>query len=345
MSTPSSAHGPNPGIIFETMNAYQRSAALKAAIELGVFTEIGKGHHTANEIATATGSSLLYNARGVRILCDFLTVMGLLTKEGENYSLGIDAATFLDRNSPAYFGDAARFILDPQLMAPYGNLAEIVRTGRTTMADEGTVSYDNPIWVEFAEAMAPMQFPAAHEIAAILSGDGAMNILDIAAGHGLFGIAIAQRSPGARITALDWANVLAVAEQNAKKMGVADRLTLLPGDAFAVDFGGPYDVVLVTNFFHHFDVPKCEGLMEKVFAALKPGGRCATLDFVPNDDRVSPPAAASFAMMMLGSTATGDAYTFAEYTKMFAKAGFASSEAHALQKSPGTLIVSRKNTD
>jgi 2-polyprenyl-3-methyl-5-hydroxy-6-metoxy-1,4-benzoquinol methylase len=342
MSIPGSAHGPNPGIIFETMNAYQRTAALKAAIELGVFTEIAKGNNTASAIATATGSSLLYNARGMRILCDFLTLMGLLSKEGDRYSLGIDAAFFLDRNSRAYFGGAARFILDPQMMAPFANLAEIVKTGRTTMAGEGTVSYDNPVWVEFAEAMAPMQFPASMELAAKLSGEGAIDVLDIAAGHGLFGIAIAQRNPAAQVTALDWGNVLAVATQNAKKMGVADRHKELVGDAFAVDFGGPYDLILVTNFFHHFDAPTCEGLIRKIFAALKPGGRCATLDFVPNEDRVSPPAAASFAMMMLGSTATGDAYTMAEYTRMFAGAGFASSEAHTLEKSPGTLIVSTK---
>src|SRR5580700_5752435 len=268
MSTPGSAHGPNPGIIFETFNAYQRSAAIKAAIELDLFTEIGKGNRTAAALANALPAS----ARGVRILCDFLTIMGFLSKEGEEYSVGIDAALFLDRNSRAYFGGAARFLLDPKLIAPYLNLAEIVRTGRTTLPDEGTVSYDNPIWVEFAEAMAPMQFMAAQEIAGVLGTEGEVHVLDIAAGHGLFGIAMAQKNPQARVTALDWAHVLEVATANAKKMGVAERHTALPGDAFAVEFGGPYDVVLVTNFFHHFDVPTCDRLIRKIFTAVKPGG-------------------------------------------------------------------------
>jgi 2-polyprenyl-3-methyl-5-hydroxy-6-metoxy-1,4-benzoquinol methylase len=342
MSTPGSTHGPNPGIIFETFNMYQRSAALKAAIELDLFTEIAKGNHSVGTIATAIGASSANNGRAVRILCDFLTIMGLLSKEGENYSLSVEARLFLDKNSPAYFGGAARFIMDPAMTSPFMNLAQIVRAGRTTMPDEGTVSHDNPIWVEFAEAMAPMQFMPANEIAAMVAGVGEKNVLDIAAGHGLFGIMIAQQNPKARVTALDWANVLAVAAGNAAKLGVADRLTLLPGDAFELDFGGPYDMVLVTNFFHHFDVPTCQGLIKKISKALKPGGQCLTLDFVPNDDRVSPPAAASFAMMMLGSTASGDAYTFAEYDKMFANAGFASSAAHKLEKSPGTLIVSTK---
>jgi hypothetical protein len=83
-------------------------------------------------------------------------------------------------------------------------------------------------------------------------------------------------------------------------------------------------------------------LSRKIFAALSAGGRCVTLDFVPNEDRISPPTAAAFAMTMLGSTESGDAHTFAEYDKMFAGAGFASSKAHAMHKSPGTLIVSTK---
>jgi 2-polyprenyl-3-methyl-5-hydroxy-6-metoxy-1,4-benzoquinol methylase len=343
MSTPTIGHAPNPGLIFETFSMYQRTAALKAAIELDVFTAIAKGNKNPEEIAKAVGASTSNKSRGVRILCDYLTMMGLLSKEGEQYSLGMDATIFLVKGSPGYMGGATRFILDPKLIAPFLDLAEVVRTGKTTLpSDGGTVSYDNPIWVEFAEAMAPMQFMASQEIAGIVAGEGEMTVLDMAAGHGLFGIAIAQRNPKARVTALDWANVLAVANENAKKMGVADRHALLPGDAFTVEYGGPYDVILVTNFFHHFDIPTCEGLIQKISAALKPGGRCVTLDFIPNDDRISPPAGASFAMMMLGTTDAGDAYTFAEYKDMFDKAAFASSEAHALTKSPGTLIVSTK---
>jgi 2-polyprenyl-3-methyl-5-hydroxy-6-metoxy-1,4-benzoquinol methylase len=169
-----------------------------------------------------------------------------------------------------------------------------------------------------------------------------MRVLDLAAGHGLFGITIAQRNPKAQITALDWPNVLAVATENAEKSGVGQRHSTLAGDAFEVEFGGPYDLILVTNFFHHFDQPTCERLMRKTLSALAPGGRCITLDFVPNDDRVTPPAAAGFAMMMLGTTLAGDAYTFAEYETMFRNAGFVSSELHLLTKGPGSVIVSKK---
>ena len=102
-----------------------------------------------------------------------------------------------------------------------------------------------------------------------------------------------------------------------------------------------YDLVLVTNFFHHFDPPTCEKLMRKILAALTPGGQCVTLDFVPNDDRVSPPTAAGFAMVMLGTTAAGDAYTFAEYETMFRNAGYTSSSLHSLNRAPQAVIVSK----
>ncbi|HEY3937586.1 MAG TPA: class I SAM-dependent methyltransferase [Bryobacteraceae bacterium] len=329
---------PNPGTIFENLNAYQRSAALKAAIELEVFTEIARGNRSAEAIAKALSAS----TRGVRILCDYLAIHGFLIKDGAQYSLTADSGLFLDRNSPAYFGGVVGFVLDPRLIAPFLNLTEVVRTGRTTLPEEGTVSHDNPIWVNFARQMAPMIFPGAKEMAALVAGDGEMRVLDIAAGHGLFGIMIAQQNAKAKITALDWPNVLAVASENAEKFGVAERVTMLAGDAFEVEFGGPYELILVTNFFHHFDQPTCQTLMRKILAALTAGGRCVTLEFVPNDDRVSPPIAAEFAMTMLGTTPAGDAYTFAEYDAMFRKAGFASSEFHPLTRSPESLVISRK---
>lgn len=332
-----SAHQPNPGIIFDTLNAYQRSAALKAAIELDLFTEIARGNRSTDLIAQAVSAS----TRGIRILCDYLVICGFLEKSGNEYSLTVDSAAFLDRNSPAYFGSVATFMLDTRLIAPFLKLADVVRTGTTTLPGEGTVSHDNPIWVDFAKQMAPMMFHAGTEIAELVAGDGEMRVLDIAAGHGLFGILVAQHNPRARITALDWPNVLAVATENAEKFGIIDRHSLLPGDAFQAEFGGPYDLVLVTNFFHHFDPPTCEKLMRKIRAALAPAGQCVTLEFVPNDDRVSPPMAAGFAITMLGTTAAGDAYTFAEYETMFRNAGYTSSALHSLKKVLGSVIVSK----
>jgi SAM-dependent methyltransferase len=341
MSATSQPQPPSPALIFDTLNAYQRTAALRAAIELDLFTAIAEGKKTAQDLAARIQAS----EKGTRVLCDFLAIVGFLGKQGNEYGLTGDSAIFLDRKSPAYMGTIAEFLskVGPETGA-FNDLAAVVRKGGTVISDEGTVSPDNPIWVNFARTMAPLMFAPSESIAKIVDADAGKKwkVLDIAAGHGLFGIAIAKHNPNAQIVALDWAAVLEVAKENAQKAGVEAGYSTLPGSAFDVDFGSGYDIVLITNFLHHFDVATNETLLRKVHAALSPGGRAVTLEFVPNEDRVTPPMEASFSMMMLGTTAHGDAYTFAEYEAMFHSAGFARSEMHELSPLPQRVIVSYK---
>ena len=333
---------PSPQLFFETVNGYQRTAALRTAIELGLFTAIAEGARTAAEIGKKIGAA----ERGARMLADYLTIVGFLKKRGSQYELTPDSAIFLDRRSPAYLGGTLQFLIGPGIMDAWAGLTEAVRKGGTAQADQGSVAPENPMWVDFARSMAPMMMPNAQAIAQILRvAEGKpMKVLDIAAGHGIFGITIAQANPKAEIYAVDWKPVLAVAAENAQKMGVAARHHLIPGDAFAVDFGKDYDVALVTNFLHHFDPPTNEKLLQKVHAALKPGGRVAILEFVPEDDRVSPAMAAGFSMIMLAGTPAGDAYTYKELDRMCRNTGFSvqASSIHPLDPLPETVVVATK---
>jgi len=324
----------------DTLLNFQRTNALKAAIDLDLFTSIAEGATTVDVLSTRLAAS----PKGVRVLCDYLVINGFLLKSNFQYALTQDSAVFLNRHSPAYMGSIANFLASPDLVRNFENLADVVRKGGT-LSDGGTVSYDNPIWVLFARSMAPLMMPPAQRIAELIgAAEGkTMRVLDIAAGHGMFGITIATQNPNANITALDWPHVLEVAEENAERAGVANRLTKLPGDAFQVPFGGPYDVVLITNFLHHFDIPTNDAFMKKVHNCLMPGGVAVTLDMVPNDDRVTPPGAAGFAMVMLGSTPHGDAYTWAEYQGMFERAGFARSEKYDVPGMPASVLLSHKS--
>ena len=335
-----SDRGPSPALFFETVNAYQRTAALKGAVDLELFTAIGEGNETAEQIARRCNAA----PRGVRILCDFLTVYGFLTKSGQRYSLTKDSAAFLDRRSPAYLGGAIEFLLSEPILTAYRDVAALARKGGTTLPEQGTTSTENPIWVKFARGMGPLMTPAAQALAELLDpkANGPLRVLDIAAGHGLYGLAFARRNPAARITALDWPGVLAVARENAQRLGVVDRFATIPGSAFEVDWGRGYDLVLLPNFLHHFDPPTCETLLSKAHAALAPVGRVAILEFVPNDDRVSPPGAATFAMQMLATTPTGDAYTFREFRSMLRNAGFKDAQAHAMPDEFETAVVAHK---
>jgi 2-polyprenyl-3-methyl-5-hydroxy-6-metoxy-1,4-benzoquinol methylase len=338
MSSANHAEAPlTPAVIFEMLQAHQRTSALKAAIDLDVFRAVGEGPGDVASIAKHCKAS----ERGIRILCDFLVVCGVLSKEDFHYRHTPTSAAFLDPRSPACMASIAQFLGNQAMHEPFNQLAEIVRTGRTSMPGDGSVEPENPIWVQFAETMGPMMAPMAGPLGAVvLEGSTApMHVLDIAAGHGLFGIEVAKQNPQARVTGLDWAPVLRVALENARKAGVHDRYNMLPGSAFEVEFGGPYDAVLLTNFLHHFDKPTNVTLLKKVRAALKPGGRAATLEFVPNEDRVSPPMPAAFSLQMLTSTPAGDAYTLSELTAMYNDAGFSGITAHPIPMSPHTVVM------
>jgi ubiquinone/menaquinone biosynthesis C-methylase UbiE len=329
---------PSPELFFLTVNAYQQSAVLKTAIELEVFTVIGKEQLSAAEIATKCDCP----ERGIRILCDYLTILGFLRKENFRYSLTPDTAFFLDQGSPAYLGGAIRFLHSSTLTDAFKDLTAAVRKGGTALPEGGTVAPEHPVWGDFARAMAPLVWFPAQAIAEIVAKDGPppRKVLDIAAGHGIFGIQIARNNPEAKIWAVDWPAVLEVAKENSRKVGVSDRYSVIPGSAFEVNFGEGYDLILLTNFLHHFDPQTCEQLLRKVRRALAPNGKLITLDFVPNEDRISPPIAASFSLMMLGSTEKGDAYTFSEFVQMFQNSGFSKNVLHPIPPAIQQVIVS-----
>ncbi|NUR55715.1 MAG: methyltransferase domain-containing protein [Acidobacteria bacterium] len=328
---------PNAELFFDALTSYQKTAAIDAALELDLFTAIDEDARTAEQIAARCKAS----PRGVRILSDYLTVNGFLTKRGNAYGLTPDSSFFLSKNSPAYMGSLRHFLLSQAIRGNFDKLPDTVRRGYVD-AEANTVADENPVWVEFARAMVPLMMPAAQAIAGLLAvpDDRPTKILDIAAGHGMFGITLAQRHPRATVVAVDWQPVLAVAEENAARAGIADRYQTRPGSAFSVDFGSAYDVVLLTNFLHHFDSDTCTTLLQKVGAALNSGGQVAIVEFVPNPDRVSPAIPASFALTMLAGTPSGDVYTFDDLKAMLGNAGFHEASAHSLP-TPQTLVVGK----
>lgn len=326
----------NPGRIHQALTSYQLAQALKGAIELRLFTYIGAGSRTAGDLAGKCGGT----EKGVRVLCDYLTVHGLLTKTGQEYSLAPDTAVLLDEKSPRYMGQVASYFVHPVMVSKYNDVAGLVRVGGAT---DHTLSPNEQIWVEFARSMAPMFDLPASITAQILKQNGAFtNVLDVAAGHGLFGIHVALQNPSAQVTFQDWDNVLEVARQNVRSRGLESRARFLPGSFFDVDLESGFDLVLLPNFIHHFDYSTNVLLMKKVHASLTEGGRVAVIEFVPNEDRISPPDGALFAMRMLGTTPGGDAYTFGEIDRMLQEAGFGPAHAESLAPAHQQLIVAQR---
>lgn len=331
------AEPPSPQLFFDTVNAYQRTAAIKGAVELDLFTAMANGPATAAELAQHCGAA----ERGARILADYLTIQGFLTKSGKHYTLTPDCAKFLNRKSPAYAGGIIKFLLSRELRGGFDDIAATVRKGGTAQSELGTTAPEHPIWLEFARGMAPMMMMPAQTLADLIPLAGAPKILDVSASHGIWGMAFAQKHLRAQLVALDWAPVLELTRENAERAGLKDRFSTIPGNAFEVDLGSGYDVVLLPNFLHHFNKEDCVRFLKKVHAALRKGGRVAIAEFVPHPDRVSPPEVATFSFIMLASTPEGDAYTLSEFEEMLASAGFGAVESHPLPP-VATAIIAQK---
>jgi hypothetical protein len=329
-----SAPPENP--VYDAVLAYQKTAALTAALKLDLFTLIGAGTMSAEALAAKTGAA----PRGLRILCDFLTVVGLLAKQDASYGLTPPAKRFLDRASPLALGSCIDFLAAPEMLTLALNdpVSYVRRGGSTGLAN---LAPDHPIWVRFAKAMVPIAAPAAKRVAAYVAAlpTPPRSVLDVAAGHGLYGVEVARALPEAVVTAVDWAEVLAVALENAKAADVDDRFRTIGASAFDAEWGGGYDLILVPNFLHHLGRDDCVTLLRKVKASLSPAGQVLVVEFVPNADRVSPPLPAAFAFLMLVSTPSGDAYTLGDLDEFARLAGFRGATARPLAPTPQTLVV------
>jgi len=329
---------PSPQKFFETLTAYQGTAALKAAIDLDLFTAIGEGQTTVSALANRVGGT----ERAVRMLSDSLVVLGFLVKAGNSYGLSPDSAMFLDMRSPAYVGSAKTFMTSDVVVEGFRDLAAIARSGRGHADAIRAEDLKDFTWAEFARSMAPMAYWTAQMAAKLIDHDARIRVLDVAAGHGMFGIAVAKQNPNAKIVALDWPVVLAVAEENARRFAVNGRYKLLPGDAFQIELGTGFDVVLIPNFMHLWDRATNVRFLKKVHAALAPQGRVIIVEFVPDEGRVTPPVPALFALSMLANTAAGDVYTASELRAMLKDTGFDECQFRELAASSHTAIVAFK---
>jgi SAM-dependent methyltransferase len=324
-----------PAPFVDGLLGYQQTAALYAAVKLDLFSLVCAGTDTAEGIAAASGAA----PRGVRILADYLTIRGFLEKSGQRYQPAPVTRAFLDRASPSCMSGIVDFLASREMLDTFlTDPTSYVRNGGSPGL--ANIAAENPVWVTFAEVMGPFMGGQANLVAEHVAAwpDKPRRVLDIAAGHGLFGIAIAKAIPNAEITAVDWPAVLEVARANALRAGLLDHYHLCGGNAFDVDWGTGFDLVMLPNFLHHFDHDGCVAILRRVRASLALGGRTLAVEFVPNDDRVSPPMAGMFSFIMLGSTPSGDAYTQAELDAIGRDAGYSSVAVTPLQPTPQTLV-------
>jgi hypothetical protein len=311
---------PNPQRIFQLAFGYSAPLMLETAVEHKIFDVLEQGPKTTDEVAKATNTS----PRGARILLNGLVAIEMVTKEKSGkFALTPESSTFLVSGKPSYFGGMIRHT-GKQLLPKWMQLTQIVKTGKPAMAvnQEGDGS---AFFAEFVESIFPNSYPAASALAEHLNVAAAnkpVKVLDLAAGSGVWGIALAQKSPQVHVTAVDWPSVLPVTKKVAARFNVADRFTFSAGDLDSADFGSGQNIATLGHILHSEGEKRSRTLLKKTFAALAPGGTIAIAEMLPDDDRNGPAHALIFAVNMLVNTDDGDTYTFPEISGWLKEAGF-----------------------
>lgn len=298
---------------------YAAPLMIETAVRHGIFDLLDQGARTVKQIAQETGASV----RGLTALLNGLVSLNLLSRAGDRYALAPESAEFMVSSKPSYHGIFFRHISD-QLIPSWLQLPEVVRTGEPARKIE-TPGESGDFFAKFVESIFPLSFPAASQLGQhldVASTTEPLSILDIGAGSGVWGIALAKQSPQVRIHAVDWPKVLEVTRKVAARHGLAERLTTGAGDFFEADFGGNHHVAAIGHILHSEGAERSRRLIKKVFDSLAPGGVIAIQEFLPNDERTGPPTALIFALNMLVNTVEGDTFTFPEISSWLTEAGF-----------------------
>jgi C-methyltransferase len=331
----------SPEPLMQMMQGLQATAILQAGVQLGVFDQIAAGKHDAASIAGAIGA----DERGVRILLDALAVLGLVEANG-GYQLAPLADSFLVTDRPAYLGGMVSILAGEWAWTGYPRLADAVRAGKTVL-DQDADTPGHSFWETFARSSTGVAATASALLAELLAPWAGrreqLDILDVACGSGLYSLTLAGQQDHARVTLLDWPNVLEITRGTAERLGLGERTSSIEGDVFEVPLGGPYDLVIASHIFHHFSAERCLALMRRLADALKPGGKLAINEFTAEGERpADEPFPRLFSVIMLVWTQEGDAHPVGMYRRLLEQSGFGPPEVHEGRGMPSRFLIAER---
>jgi hypothetical protein len=327
-----------PERIMQFAWGYVPPLILEAAIRHRVFDVLDSGPKAINDVQKETDAS----ERGLTAIMNALVGLNLLAKDDQGrYSLTPESAAFLVSTKPGFQGGLIRHCSE-QLIPKWLHLNEIVATGKPveSVNEEGAGS---EFFQNFVNDIFPMSYPAAQTLARHLNmnGGGEVRVLDLAAGSGVWGIALAQASDRVRVTAVDWPEVIPVTRKTVGRFGLSDRFSYIEGDLLKADFGSNHTVATLGHILHSEGEARSRELLSKTFGSLATGGTIAIAEFLVNPDRRGPVNGLFFAVNMLVNTDNGGTYSFEEISGWLTEAGF--TNARTIESpGPSPLILATK---
>ncbi len=311
---PTSASLPSPAPLAELQCAYWASGAYFAAVEVDLFTHLAAAAATPEELAARMGLA----ARPARLLLTACVPLGLVEKRDGRFHNTPMANAYLVQGRPTYIGALPR-VLGRRAWAAWGELAEAVRNNAPV---RGSFDEDPELPRIFAEATHTLRMlTSARGLAEAHDFSSHRLVLDVGGSSGAFVIQAIRRYPGLRAMVFDLPPACAVAERMIREAGVADRITLHPGDFRTDPLPEGADVVLLSLVVNTQPDDEAERLLRKVHAALPPGGVVLIHEPLLDDDETGPKGVALFSLQMLAIT-HGRARSRAEYRALLSSLGF-----------------------
>ncbi len=261
--------------------SYGQSAALMAAVELGVFTAIAKGAGTFDEIAKAVGILPTNAERLVVLLC----AAGLVEREGGRLRNAGDVERFLVEGEPGYMGPWITFT-KPQ-WNEWGRLAEHLRVPKLkTMGSIGDFTVEKAR--QYHQATYSIGMGAGRRFVRQVDLSQKSRIMDIGGGSGAYCIQAAKQHANIRGVVLDLAPVVVVTREFLAENGVADRITAEPCNFVTDPFPTDCDVAIMASNLPMYSRAVIASVIRKTFDALLHGGQMHLIGETTNDERTGP---------------------------------------------------------
>jgi hypothetical protein len=301
----------NIGQLLSTSSAYWRSSTVHAAVKLEIFSVIGDRQLTVAEVSDRVGGK----PRGVSMLLNGLTAMGLLKHENNRYGNTDFSRSCLVKEEPGYIGYIIMHHF--HLVDAWAQLHEAVLHGEPV---ESRSHGDDLERESFQLGMFNLAMAIAPSIAKAINLEGRRHLLDLGGGPGTHAIHFCLANPDLKATIYDRKTTKPFAQKTTEEFGVADRIGFVAGDFNVDPLGGPFDVAWLSQILHSNSLEECRTLIEKTVKALEPGGLILIHDFILNETLDGPVFPALFSMNMLLNN-NGRSYSEKEISELLSQAG------------------------